>query len=81
MTWKDDDVWFEYINVDQLNVIRTLFVKALVCGLTKYLYSADELFKAMHCNSHCLNHFITSFNGWQTCSSYIVRMLFENIHT
>ena len=58
--------WFEYISVEQLNIIRKLFVKAHKWGLTKNVYNADELFavrdqqlfKAMgHCN-HCLYHLL-----------------------
>ena len=58
--------WFGYISVEQLNIIRKLFVKAHRWGLTKNLYNADELFavrdqqlfKAMgHCN-HCLHHLL-----------------------
>jgi len=62
------DAWFGYIRVKQLNVIIKLFVKAHTWGLTKNLYSADELFakrdqqqelfKAMLRNSHCLSYIL-----------------------
>jgi len=62
--------WFGYISVEQLNIIRQLFVKTHRWGLTKILYNADELFavrdqqmfKAMcYCN-HCLLHLLPRMN-------------------
>jgi len=58
--------WFGYISVEQLNIIRKLFVKAHRWGLIKNLYNADELFavrdqqlfKAMGHFNHCLHHLL-----------------------
>jgi len=57
---------FGYISVEQLNIIRKLFVKAHRWGLTENSYNADELFafrdqqlfKAVDHFNHCLQHLL-----------------------